>query len=579
MVISLMRESEFPDTNNLYINGIQSWLRKRQSPQCRQVPPIFQQEKSSKFPPPLALVNPPPRKSKKKAAVPIQQPETSSETSTASTNKNQTICFHHTTSLNPPSQEPSASSSEAVYWEPYPYLTDHLLAWLLERPADRAVLFYDKSSGESSSISTNARATGHHKKDIYPIIAKELFEKDATYSSAYASQPDKFASAVQSRLSTLKTKYRAQCNRFKATGAGVKPGDPAYQNLKSFITENVLQAFPHFEDCDALWRGIPSYNTRPFDSAPSTNWTSDFLSMIHCGAATTPSRRPTVQDIHNCQDAPEVQDQMNEDICADTNMLDDGGKPADAEGHQPISWDIDPETGDILYRNCDVMMEDGEEGPVDEFNYQAEQEEGGREYEPEGAQTQMPVNANPLPGDLHRGKYHVIVFYSYYSYFTNEHLQFPNTVGPKPPPFGVSQGSTKGRTRSTLDQMKNDLRERLDDFDAGSQDQKLSSGVLRNERYSMKMQAWMRDKEITFLEAQQVTKHAEAEAIHRRQLEVKKTNLELRKADAEVLEKQSQVLMLQLHLAEFEKQGNHGLGADPSSTLSGTDASSGSGYV
>jgi hypothetical protein len=58
------------------------------------------------------------------------------------------------------------------------------------------------------------------------------------------------------------------------------------------------------------------------------------------------------------------------------------------------------------------------------------------------------------------------------------------------------------------------VRERLDNFDAGSQDQKLSSGVLRNERYSMKMQAWMRDKEITFLEAQQITKRAEAEAIH-----------------------------------------------------------------
>jgi hypothetical protein len=213
----------------------------------------------------------------------------------------------------------------------------------------------------------------------------------------------------------------------------------------AFITENILQAFPHFEDCDALWCGISSYNTRQFDSAPSTDRTSDFLSMIHCGAATTPSRRPTAQDIHNHQDAPEVQDQMNKDICANTNMLDDGGESADAEGHQPISWDIDPETGDILYRDCDVMMEDGEEGPVDKFNYQTEQEEGGREYKPEGAQTRVPVDADPPPGDLHHGgasfsgEYHVIVCYSYYSYFTNKHLQFPNTVGPKLPSFGSVQ--------------------------------------------------------------------------------------------------------------------------------------------
>ncbi|KIK99113.1 hypothetical protein PAXRUDRAFT_9074 [Paxillus rubicundulus Ve08.2h10] len=107
--------------------------------------------------------------------------------------------------------------------------------------------------------------------------------------------------------------------------------------------------------------------------------------------------------------------------------------------------------------------------------------------------------------------------------------------------------------------MKNDLREHLDNFDAGSQDQKLLS--------------------ITFLEAQQVTKHAEAEAIHQHQLEVKKTNLKLQKANAEVLEKQSQVLMLQLCLAKFEKQSNHGHGADPFFTLSGADASLGSGYA
>ncbi|KAF8836551.1 hypothetical protein BDN67DRAFT_983857 [Paxillus ammoniavirescens] len=320
------------------------------------------------------------------------------------------------------------------------------------------------------------------KKDTYSVIAKELFEKDATYSSAYASQPDKFASAVQSCLSTCW--------------------------------------------CEA-WQPSISKSKVPFDSAPSTDQTSDFLSMIHCGAATIPSQCPTAQDICNRQDAPEVQDLMNEDIRADTNMLDDGGEPADAEGHQSISWDIDPETGDILYCDRDVMMEDGEEGPVNEFDFQAEQEEGGREYEPEGAWTQMPVDADP------------------------------------PPAVSIW--------------MKNDLREHLDNFDAGSQDQKLSSGVLRNKWYSMKMQAWMWDKDITFLETQQVTKHAEAEAIHQRQLEVKKTNLKLWKANAEVLDKQSQVFMLQLCLAEFKKKSNHGHGTNPSS--SGTDAGLGSGYA
>ncbi|KAF8834362.1 hypothetical protein BDN67DRAFT_1016585 [Paxillus ammoniavirescens] len=248
----------------------------------------------------------------------------------------------------------------------------------------------------------------------------------------------------------------------------------------------------------------------------------------------TPSQRPTAQDIRNHQDAPEVQDPMNKDIRANINMLDDGGKLADAEGHQPISWDIDPETVDILYCDHDVMMENGEEGPVNEFDYQAEQEEGGREYKPEGARTCMPVDADP-PSCLHLGQFRNLSYLSYLKLHPGTHTVHSDQLHilwetSTPHPF-------------------------------------LACTLLHH--------PW--DKEIMFLEAQQVTKCAEAEAIHRRQLEIKKTDLKLQKADAEVLKKQSQVLMLQLRLAEFKKQSNHGHGADPSS--SGADASLGSGYA
>ncbi|KIK90639.1 hypothetical protein PAXRUDRAFT_151479 [Paxillus rubicundulus Ve08.2h10] len=169
-----------------------------------------------------------------------------------STTKNQPARSNRATD---PSQDAGPSSSEAVYWEPYPYLTDCLLSWVLECSADCAILFYDKASGESSTP-TDARASGQHKKDIYPVTAKVLFEKDLIYGSTYASQLEK-----------LKTKYCAQCGWFKATGAGIKPGEPAYQNLMG----STLKVFLHFKDCDAMWHGIPSYNTKPFDSSPSTD--------------------------------------------------------------------------------------------------------------------------------------------------------------------------------------------------------------------------------------------------------------------------------------------------------------------
>ncbi|KAF9243585.1 hypothetical protein BU15DRAFT_72248 [Melanogaster broomeanus] len=102
--------------------------------------------------------------------------------------------------------------------------------------------------------------------------------------------------------------------------------------------------------------------------------------------------------------------------------------------------------------------------------------------------------------------------------------------------------------KNTLEQMMIDLKDHLD---AASQEQKLSSGVLKNECYNMKMQAFMHDKEISFLESQQISECAEAEDIHRHELEVKKSKIELWRADAEVLDREREVLTLKLRLAEF----------------------------
>ncbi|KAF9234240.1 hypothetical protein BU15DRAFT_79261 [Melanogaster broomeanus] len=70
-----------------------------------------------------------------------------------------------------PSHDTGPSSSEAVYWEPYPYLTCRLLSWLLERPADRAVLFYDKASGKPA-LPQMPEPLGDTRRTIYPVIAK-----------------------------------------------------------------------------------------------------------------------------------------------------------------------------------------------------------------------------------------------------------------------------------------------------------------------------------------------------------------------------------------------------------------------
>ncbi|KAF9234241.1 hypothetical protein BU15DRAFT_65906 [Melanogaster broomeanus] len=293
------------------------------------------------------------------------------------------------------------------------------------------------------------------------------------------------------------------------------------------------------------------------------------------------------RDVQSHQEAPqaEVQAQTSEDPLP--NLDDDDGALAEPSH----SWEIDPETGEIVYQ--DVMMEgDGDDGLDDEPDCEADYGEDGGGYEG------MEVDSDSLNAMHHR------------------HPAFAGTVGLKPTPFDSIQkpqpppkprtpswdsrgvfraspypvtrsvsgagstpssmsppssattahqrrpstrsapasrssqtSSTKGK--STLEQMKTNLKERLDGFDADYREQKVSSAVLKNERYNMKMQAFMRDKEISFLESQRVTERAEAEDMHRHQLEVKKSEIELRRADAEVLDKEREVLALKLRLAEF----------------------------
>lgn len=138
----------------------------------------------------------------------------------------------------------SAPSSVTVYWERYPYLTEKLLSWLWDNPADRAILFNEKRDQHTKGT---AKAHGRTKKDINAIIAEIIFRQDLIYGELYATQPGKFGSVVSGCLATyvfyflhvnyllifysLKTKYRNHASRFKSTGGGISPNDPNHQNL------------------------------------------------------------------------------------------------------------------------------------------------------------------------------------------------------------------------------------------------------------------------------------------------------------------------------------------------------------
>ncbi|KAI6008901.1 hypothetical protein F5J12DRAFT_782309 [Pisolithus orientalis] len=141
------------------------------------------------------------------------------------------------------------------------------------------------------------------KKEINAVIAQVIFSKDLVYGAVYATQTERFASAVGSHLASLKAKYQQQASRFKSTGEGINPNNPAYSNL----LEEVVTEFPFWEECNCMWHGNPAYDARLFNPAPGTNWMGNFLSIVNQGGTTvtvTPSGStatatvtPTVTDM------------------------------------------------------------------------------------------------------------------------------------------------------------------------------------------------------------------------------------------------------------------------------------------
>ncbi|KAF8123339.1 hypothetical protein EV363DRAFT_1300517 [Boletus edulis] len=99
-------------------------------------------------------------------------------------------------------QEPTSTTTDSVKWEKFPHLTDLLIAWLFQHPADRVILFNDKVAGENAPA--GSKASGRTKKDICITIAEHLFKEDENYKDLYAASTgtDKFPNSVLSRLAT-----------------------------------------------------------------------------------------------------------------------------------------------------------------------------------------------------------------------------------------------------------------------------------------------------------------------------------------------------------------------------------------
>ena len=93
-----------------------------------------------------------------------------------------------------------------------------------------------------------------------------------------------------------------------------------------------------------------------------------------------------------------------------------------------------------------------------------------------------------------------------------------------------------------------DIKTQVDGIDEASQDRM----AYASERYNMKMQVKLRDKEIVYLKLENEFECAEAEKTPQHQLEQKTVDLQICQADALAFDKEKSVLELKLRLALAE---------------------------
>ncbi|KAI6046203.1 hypothetical protein EDC04DRAFT_2888353 [Pisolithus marmoratus] len=370
-------------------------------------------------------------------------------------------------------QEPQeGSGSEAIHWEPYPQLMRDLLAWILQHPADQAVLF-----NEMMDQNVQGKPHSQRKKDINAVITDAIFHEDRQYGESYASQPARFASVVASHLIM-----------FKSTSEGINPNNLNYQNLH----EQVLAEFPFWEECDQLWHGNPTYNARVFNTTPGADWMGDFLAIIKSGRTTTPP------------------------VCNNSQVQEQGDAVGYPTSSTNTNWDPDP---NIL---MDVPeQEEEEEGETDEGQEGDWNMVSALESAPEYCgnhgdfmlvdEQSQALGDHPPSQHEHRSALRqafkpptststTLSTPSSSTWHTSLNSETPQT------------SFTKGK--NVLAQIKANLDGQLTGLNKASQHQCLVRAALKYEHKVAKTQAYMQEKEIAHLEKEHEREHSEAEKIH-----------------------------------------------------------------
>ncbi|KAG2131039.1 hypothetical protein DEU56DRAFT_914570 [Suillus clintonianus] len=175
---------------------------------------------------------------------------------------------------------PHDSSPSIVSWQIVPLRTNRLINFLVEHPADCAILFPAESKRSTDHGADLGCASGKDKGDIQGVIAQFVFHDDTVYAHWYATNPVKFRDSVANHIVYLRTKFRDICDEFEATGAGIVPIDSeTSQNLHC----KVKKEFPWYNDLYRIWGSNPSFSAKRSSSKPGIDHAGDLFALT-CSA-------------------------------------------------------------------------------------------------------------------------------------------------------------------------------------------------------------------------------------------------------------------------------------------------------
>ena len=119
-----------------------------------------------------------------------------------------------------------------------------------------------------------------------------------------------------------------------------------------------------------------------------------------------------------------------------------------------------------------------------------------------------------------------------------------------------SSASVPQKPNSTLARIKNDLYEKLSDFMCETEGRMKEAGDQRTRRYVAKLNYAVQDKELAMQHELLATESANADLVHRRELDHVQKDIELKNAEEHLIARQVQMLQLQIQLEEMRQRGH-----------------------